>query len=405
MSSTGPVLVSSVFLSSPLDAGTGAVLLAGAIAGHTALIVGSHNWWYGSGFSRHVVDAIQLIHGLLLLCGAALLCLFGGLGLPAVVAGAWGSPWQMLLSAYVVVCWGMGFAVLPAVTLWRCLRPRPACLQSNHTATVDIAARLGYKPVGRGKYHHVARLPRNEVFQADLIERTLRLERLPQAWDGLTILHLSDVHFCGTPDKVYFQEVMDLCAAWEPDLVAFTGDLVDTEVHYRWVVPVLGRLKWRCAAYAILGNHDYYYDPPLLRRRLGKIGFHVLGNSWVQTELRGVPLVVIGNETPWFQPGPDLSSCPEGPFRLCLSHTPDTIAWARQHRIDLMLSGHVHGGQIRFPLIGSVVVPSRYGRRYDCGTFEEPPTVLHVSRGLGAEQPLRYNCRPEVTKLILRPAR
>jgi hypothetical protein len=49
-----------------------------------------------------------------------------------------------------------------------------------------------------------------------------------------------------------------------------------------------------------------------------------------------------------------------------------------------------------------VVVPSRYGRRYDCGTFDEPPTVLHVSRGLGAEQPLRYNCRPEVTRLILR---
>jgi predicted MPP superfamily phosphohydrolase len=99
-----------------------------------------------------------------------------------------------------------------------------------------------------------------------------------------------------------------------------------------------------------------------------------------------------------------LKGCPEDGFRLCLSHTPDHLPWARRHGIDLMLAGHVHGGQIRLPVIGSVFVPSRYGRRYDCGTFHEPPTLLHVSRGLGGEEPLRFNCRPEVTKLILRPA-
>jgi predicted MPP superfamily phosphohydrolase len=67
-----------------------------------------------------------------------------------------------------------------------------------------------------------------------------------------------------------------------------------------------------------------------------------------------------------------------------------------------MLAGHNHGGQIRFPLLGSVFVPSRYGRRYDCGTFQEQPTVLHVCRGLAGQHPLRYNCRPEVTKIVLR---
>jgi predicted MPP superfamily phosphohydrolase len=72
--------------------------------------------------------------------------------------------------------------------------------------------------------------------------------------------------------------------------------------------------------------------------------------------------------------------------------------------VDLMLSGHVHGGQIRLPWVGSVLVPSRHGRRYDCGTFEEPPTVLHVSRGLSGQHPLRYGCMPEVTRLILRCA-
>jgi len=169
-------------------------------------------------------------------------------------------------------------------------------------------------------------------------------------------------------------------------------------------VPLLGRLKSRHGAFAILGNHDLWFEPPRLRRRLGRAGMRVLGNGWVQMEVRGEPLVAIGHEGPWFGPPPDLSACPAGPFRLCLSHTPDNVPWARRHGIDLMLAGHVHGGQIRFPLIGSVLVPSRYSRRYDCGTFDEPPTVLHVSRGLSGDHPLRYNCRPEMTKLILRPA-
>jgi predicted MPP superfamily phosphohydrolase len=67
-----------------------------------------------------------------------------------------------------------------------------------------------------------------------------------------------------------------------------------------------------------------------------------------------------------------------------------------------MLAGHNHGGQIRLPVIGSIFVPSRYSRKYDCGTFHEPPTLLHVNRGLGGQQPLRYYCRPEVTRIMLR---
>lgn len=67
-----------------------------------------------------------------------------------------------------------------------------------------------------------------------------------------------------------------------------------------------------------------------------------------------------------------------------------------------MLSGHVHGGQIRLPLFGSVLLPSRHGRRYDAGTFEVPPTTLHVSRGVSGEHPVRYGCLPEVTLLTLR---
>lgn len=229
------------------------------------------------------------------------------------------------------------------------------------------------------------------------------LPRLPEAWDGLTILHLTDLHFCGTPDRSFHERVIERCRDWgTPDLVAVTGDIVDSDWHYRWIIPVLGRLRWRHAAYAILGNHDGYRDPPQVRRRLQRLGMRVLGNTLEQTELRGEPLVVLGHEGPWFRPAPDLSGCPEGVFRFCLSHTPDNIAWARRHNIDLMLAGHNHGGQIRFPLVGSVLVPSRHSRRYDCGTFHVGPTVLHVSRGLAGQHPLRYCCRPEVGWFVLR---
>ncbi|HKI35757.1 MAG TPA: metallophosphoesterase [Gemmataceae bacterium] len=403
MSITDPApLPFATFPLSPSEA-AGALLFLAAVAGHAVLLIRSHNTWYGTGLGRRMIDLVQWVHAVLLLAGPAAIWFVLGFDLRPPFHAADPSPAFLPVAIYVVLCW-LALVVFALITVWRLVRPRPAVLESNHTRTIDVAAELGYKPVGRGGRRFLACLPGNQVFQVDITEKTLRLKRLPAAWDGLSILHFSDVHFTGTPDRDYFRRVMDLCAAWGPDLVAFTGDTVDTDVHYRWIVPLFGRLKSRCGAFAILGNHDSYFEPALVRRRLGRAGMRVLGNTWTQIEVRGEPLVVIGHEGPWFGTAPDLSACPSGPFRLCLSHTPDNIGWARRQGIDLMLAGHVHGGQIRLPLIGSVVIPSRYGRRYDCGTFDEPPTVLHVSRGLGGDQPLRFNCRPEVSKLILRPA-
>jgi predicted MPP superfamily phosphohydrolase len=316
---------------------------------------------------------------------------------------SWSGEARSLTTPYLMFCWVLGFFVAPAAIVLYHLRRTPAALIGSHTQTVDVARELGYPPAGRSKQAFLTRLPGNQVFQVDFNERTLHMPQLPVEWDGLTILHLSDLHFLGTPDRAFFHYVVERCRdQGTPDLVAVTGDVVDAKKHHRWIVPVLGRLRWHVAGFAILGNHDSWQDPPVIRRRLRKIGFHVLGNAWDQIEVRGRPLVVIGNEFPWFKPEPDLSGCPQGVFRLCLSHTPDRIAWCRRNRVDLTLAGHVHGGQIRLPFIGSVFVPSRYSRRYDCGTFFEPPTLMHVSRGLAGQHPLRFNCRPEVTRIVLK---
>jgi predicted MPP superfamily phosphohydrolase len=379
------------------------LLFAGACAGHATLLVALHNALYGGILSRPLSHALRCLTVLAGPLGIVLFLRFHGFDVLSALPFRPDAPLGWPLSLYLVACLLAGFVLLPAVLVRDALRRPPAALASNHGRVIDVAAELGYTPLGKGHARYMARLPGNECFQVELAERTFHLDRLPAAWDGLTILHLSDLHLQGTPDKAYFRYVMDQCAAWEPDLVALTGDLVDSDWHHRWIVPLLGRLRWRLGAFAILGNHDEWRDPPLIRRRLRKIGMQVLGNSWTEIEVRGERLVVIGQEEPWFRPGPDLSGCPEGVFRLCLSHTPDHIAWARRHGIDLVLAGHNHGGQVRLPLLGPLLVPSRYGRRYASGSFHEPPTVMHVSRGLGGEEPLRYNCRPEVTLLILRP--
>jgi predicted MPP superfamily phosphohydrolase len=397
-----PLLLAQLAL--PTDAAGFAALLvfAGVCLGHAAIILFCLNWLYGCDLPRGLLRVVRRASEMVILASPVVLWYASGFDLFAAASRAGHPAAYYLLAGYGIGCAALGLAVLPALTVWRLVRPKPAALLSNDTQTLDVAKELGYKPVGRGKYRQLARLPYNEIFQVDFSVRTYRLPRLPAAWDGLSILHLSDLHLCGTPDRVFYETVLDRCRAWEPDLVAITGDFIDSDAHHRWLIPLLGRLRWNVAAFAVLGNHDYYRDHAVVRRRLRKIGFRVLGNSWEQITVRGLPLVVVGNECPWFRPRPDLSQCPADVFRLCLSHTPDEIQWARQNGIDLMLAGHVHGGQIRFPVIGSVFVPSRYSRRYDCGSFHEPPTLMHVSRGLAGKHPLRYNCRPEVTKVVLR---
>jgi predicted MPP superfamily phosphohydrolase len=368
----------------------------GVCLGHTALLVFLLNRWYALPLPRLMLSGFRATVGASVLAGPIWLWSRFGFDI--------GQAWDFgpALDIYLKICLVIGFGLLPGLTIWRLVRRRPALVLSNHTRTVDVAQELDHKPIGRSKYRHLARLPGNEIFRVDFSERTLLIPGLPLEWSGLSILHLSDLHFLGTPDRAFYEKVMDECRAWEPDLVALTGDFVDSDFHRRWIIPILGRLRWKIAAFAVLGNHDYWHDPPLIRRRLGRLNIQSLGNTWKQIDVRGMPMVVIGHEGPWFRPGPDLGDCPSGVFRICLSHTPDNIKWARANQIRLMLSGHVHGGQIRFPLVGSVFSPSLYGRRYDCGVFDEPPTMLHVSRGLAGKQPLRFNCRPEVAKLVLR---
>jgi predicted MPP superfamily phosphohydrolase len=379
-----------------------ALLFIGAVVGHGAILVCVLNRVYARPWRRPLLRAIKFTILVLALTGPVALALVFGFHL----AESWPRAWTQgpfVPAAYVLLCWLAAFVVLPIETFKRLLAPRVLPRLSNHTQTIDVAQRLGQPPLGRhGKLRRLATLPGNQVFRVDFTEKTFEIAGLPAAWDGLTILHLTDLHLKGCPDRDFFRHVMDVCNEQPADLVAVTGDIVDSHKHHRWVVPVLGRLKYQVAAFAVLGNHDLWHEPGLTRRRLQKIRFKHLDNCWERLEVRGEPMIVIGHEGPWFGAGPDLSQCPRGLFRLGLTHTPDNIDWAREHQVDLLLAGHNHGGQIRIPPFGSLFVPSKYGRRFDAGSFHEPPTLLHVGRGLSGQEPLRYFCKPEVTRIVLR---
>jgi predicted MPP superfamily phosphohydrolase len=317
--------------------------------------------------------------------------------------------WRLLplaIQIYGALAAGVGLIFFPR-WLWRQLTVRPpAVLRSNHTATFDLRHELLGQLATKGLGHVYLRLPGNQSLTLAVHEKLLELPRLPPALDGLSIAHLSDLHFTGRVSKAYFEEVIRRTNELDCDLIALTGDLVDKTDCLAWVPDTLGKLRARHGVYFILGNHDLRTDHHRLRTMLTEAGATDLSGRWLAREIRGQRVILAGNELPWIQPAADMDSCRSeenpGCFRLLLAHTPDQIGWARRHDFDLMLAGHTHGGQIRLPVVGPILAPSLYGVRYASGTFHLPPTVMHVSRGISGLQPIRWNCPPELARLVLK---
>jgi predicted MPP superfamily phosphohydrolase len=222
------------------------------------------------------------------------------------------------------------------------------------------------------------------------------------------------LHLTGHVARAYFEYQVAVANATQPDLAVVTGDILDNWACREWLGDTLGRLRARYGVFFVLGNHDLRPGPPAeLRRLLSELGLIDVGNRTVPVTIRGVNVAITGNERPWF-PAPagaantgvantsEIEAAAE--FRMLLSHSPDQIAWAARRRFPLMFAGHTHGGQIALPLLGPVVSPSLYGTKYASGSFEVDGVVMHVSRGLSGEEPLRWNCPPELAILTLTSA-
>lgn len=384
-------------------------LAAGLVGlGHLALCLAANNYVHGSPYPWTFVRTFTHLDHAILFLG------WGVLGLWVWAAeGSLDRAWQLAFwpaRLYAVVAIGAALVPLPWWFVRQVRTRQPAVLVSNHSRMVDIPERLGRVPRGRGLSALLTHLPGNEVFHLEINEKRLALPRLPNTLAGLAITHLSDLHFTGNTHQDYYHEVIREANALESDLAVVCGDVIDTLDCLDWVAEILSALRAPYGVYFVLGNHDLRTrDEARVRRALVSAGLIDLGGHWRLLEPRGWPLVIAGNELPYLGPAADLAGVPHEvagrrPFRLLVAHTPDQLAWARRFDIDLMVAGHMHGGQIRVPGVGALVGPSRQGVRYASGVFHEPPTVLHVSRGISAMTPLRYNCPPELTRLVLEPA-
>ena len=372
--------------------------------GHCQLQVMLINFAHSIRVRCRLLRWVRRLHDTAIFVFPVMLVWFVGLRGPRLLLdGSWHDVpvrWWIVFGACL-----FGAAVLAFSSIRWLASRAPQALISNHSAIVDVVERLGKPPISEVWTSPVINWPGNQVFQLEVNEKRIAHPRLPAAWHGLSILHLSDTHFYGPIDVPFFREVAAIANEQQADLVAFTGDLLDRQSLTSWLPETLATIRAPLGCYFVLGNHDWYLEPEETRQAMIDAGWNNLAGRTLTVmgdhlPDAGPPLILGGDERPWMGDEPRFDSEQPG-FRLLLSHTPDNLRSAEVQGVDLMLSGHNHGGQIVFPVLGPIYSPSRYGPKYSGGLYQAGSVLLHVSRGISGRLPLRWNCRPELTKLVL----
>lgn len=237
---------------------------------------------------------------------------------------------------------------------------------------------------------------------------SVTVPELPEAFRGTKLVHFSDVHLGHYFETEDLKRAVALIVKESPDLICFTGDLVEDSTRSLWAtVPVLAQLQAPLGKYAVLGNHDYRVgEQNAVRSALTAAGFEVMDNRNLRVDKQGSTLYVAGVDDVLLGV-PDLSRAlygiPPNETIILLAHEPDFADEASLSPVHLQLSGHSHGGQVRLPIIGHLLTP-KLARKYVQGLYEvgENKMPLYTNRGLGTTQlPIRFFCRPEVTVLTL----
>jgi uncharacterized protein len=243
----------------------------------------------------------------------------------------------------------------------------------------------------------------------EITETEIWLRRLPAAFNGLRIVHLTDIHHSLFTPLETVNRAVHLANQMRPDLVALTGDYVTLSPSYIWpVARALGKLRSRLGTYAVLGNHDFQVDPEEMTEALRAQHIRVLRNSHHALRARGSAVWILGVDDLWWAADDfhaALESVPARDLKILLCHNPLGIFTAASHSIDFVLSGHTHGGQVRLPLLGSLRGRSKLGERFVEGWNRVDGTQIYVNRGIGKVLvPVRLGCPPEIACLRLRRA-
>ena len=257
----------------------------------------------------------------------------------------------------------------------------------------------------------------------EFVKKRINLKGLPSAFNGLTVGQITDIHAGPLVPSELIKKGVDLIMAGQPDLIVLTGDFVSgatkflwtsyggfKERHYKYCVEELERLKAPLGSFAVLGNHDFWSGQKVAEKIVGGlegIGVRVLRNEAVSVERKGEVLYFIGVDDYWegsYSLTKALQGVPQDACRILLSHNPDVNEDIEnlKERIDFIISGHTHGGQVVLPYMGAFYIPSPFGQKYREGLVRDGERLTYISKGLGLFfVPIRLNCPADVSIMTL----
>jgi len=271
---------------------------------------------------------------------------------------------------------------------------------------------LGAGAAAAGMAVYSGEFARHEL---SIVTRPVGIANLPSGFEGFRVVQVSDIHYDEYTEPSFLDRVIDRVNGLAADLVLLTGDFISFGPLPRsFSMGAMERCarqlsEIRCAQrFAVMGNHDSILGAPTIRPILAEVGIPLLVNQHVPIERAGQRLWLCGVHDPVTHV-PNLHTAiperPDGPV-LLMAHAPDyadeVVVHPRGRLVDLMISGHTHGGQVRFPLVGALKLPPG-GQKYVEGLYQFDRMQLYVNRGIGTTGlPLRLNCPPEITLMELR---
>jgi uncharacterized protein len=242
---------------------------------------------------------------------------------------------------------------------------------------------------------------------------TISHSDIPSAFNGFKIVQFSDTHLGFQYDMKQFKKTLTQISKLNPDVIFFTGDLMDAPNQFPYteeIIPLLKNLEAPFGKFAIYGNHDHGgYGSNIYKNIMKQANFHLLLNESAKVELMdGSNIHILGIDDamlgkPNFET--TIQNIPNDAYKILLSHAPDLADTAVEFDIQLQISGHSHGGQIQIPFYGALITPP-YAKKYREGFYEvrsnQSTLSLYVNRGIGTTRlPFRFLSVPEVTLFTL----
>ena len=381
----------------------GWLILLSSVIGHTELWVLAVNRAHAFRFRSTQLRKFRALHDLAVPGYPVLLLWLTGLGETSLLRGGTfseqSSELRLLLMSTSIGC----LPFLIGVIRWQCVRKSQfSRITSKTKFDVMRLAESSPQPQDiRGPRRHVSQLwPWNEIYHLEVNTKSVEVQR-PRAQTALKrrlrLVHFSDLHFIGCPGVDYYRFMVRQAQELHADAYVFTGDLIDDVDLLTTALEVLQPLTKQAPCYFVLGNHDWRFDYESIRTQMVASGWTCVAGRVDIVTLGELRVLFAGSELPWMSDPPPMVHDSRCDLTVLLSHSPDQHPFAQRCGYDLMLSGHTHGGQVVLPVIGPVYSPSYYGVSFVSGLFPLGNLTMHVTRGVGAKDPMRWNCCPELT--------